>query len=140
MLDNHSGFGFESCRIQISVHIFVLLWIFLTLYYVNQEQYLFTSSLRSLLKEFRLSCMDFQFHQHSIQPALFSSYLRRRMSVFMICWSKSSLRSLKLEFVKSLLLQFILPVCFQSHIHFHFFSSLSWVDVNFLFPLNCVYS
>lgn len=45
--------------------------------------------------------MGFQCHQPSIQPVLSFSFPRRRMFVFMICWSKSLLRSLRLGSAKS---------------------------------------
>lgn len=78
--------------------------------YVNQKQFLYTSSPRSLHKDFHLSCMDFQYHQFFILHVLCSLLQQRRMFEFMICWNTSWLRNLRRDSVKFHQLQFILLV------------------------------
>lgn len=102
-------------------------WLF---NYANQELFLYTSSLRSIHKEFLSSCVDFQFHLCSILQKKSFSFQQRRIFVLMICRNKSLSKSSRLDSVKSLPFLFILGVCFQSYFLYHIFTL--WIKFNFI--------
>lgn len=111
----------------IFLNLFGFSWLF---NYANQELFLYTSSLRSIHKEFHSSCVDFQFHLCSILQKKYFSFQQRRIFVLMICRNKSLSKSSRLDSVKYLPYLFILGVCFQSYFLYHIFTF--WIKFDFI--------
>jgi len=66
--------------------------------YVIPKLYWYINSPRSIPKIRSGSCMGFPFHPSSTQCGPFYLSQQRKMSVFMIFWKQSSLRSLRQNF------------------------------------------